>query len=84
MARIFLTTALIFAIFAAGGMGILIGDGQLPHYGLEKIMETYYSYSVDAIEHLLLTLDYQYIVNPAYNRDRGPISFFGARVHKEF
>lgn len=70
--------------FAAGGMGILIGDGQLPHYGLEKIMETYYSFSVDTIEHLLLTLDYQYIANPAYNRDRGPISIFGARVHKEF
>jgi high affinity Mn2+ porin len=70
--------------FAAGGMGILIGDGQLPHYGLEKIIETYYSCSVHAVDHLLLTLDYQYIVNPAYNEDRGPVSVLGARVHLEF
>ncbi len=70
--------------FAAGGMGILIGDGQLPHYGSEKIMETYYSYSVHAVDHLSLSLDYQYVINPAYNQDRGPVSIFGARVHAEF
>jgi high affinity Mn2+ porin len=69
--------------FAAGGMGILIGDGHL-NYGLEKIMETYYSYSVHAVEHLMLTLNYQYVVNPAYNQDRGPVNIFGVRVHKEF
>ncbi len=69
--------------FAAGGMGILIGDGQLPHYGLEKIMETYYSYSVHAVDHLMITLDYQYVINPAYNQDRGPVSILGARVHME-
>ncbi len=69
--------------FAAGGMGILIGDGQLPHYGLEKIMETYYSYAMPAVDHLILTLDYQYVVNPAYNQDRGPVNFFGVRLHKE-
>lgn len=70
--------------FAGGGMGLLIGDGQLPHYGLERIIETYYSYSMQAVDRLLLTLDYQYIVNPAYNQDRGPVSIFGARLHKEF
>jgi high affinity Mn2+ porin len=69
--------------FAAGGMGILIGDGHL-NYGLEKIMETYYSFSVHAVDHLMLTLNYQYVVNPAYNQDRGPVSIFGLRVHKEF
>ena len=69
--------------FAAGGMGILIGDGHL-NYGSEKIMETYYSYSVHAIDHLMLTVNYQYAVNPAYNQDRGPVSIFGLRVHKEF
>lgn len=70
--------------FAAGGMGVLIGDGQLPHYGMEKIIESYYSCPVRAIDHLLLTLDYQYVVNPAYNQDRGPVSIFSARLHKEF
>ena len=69
--------------FAAGGMGIVIGDRQLPHYGLEKIMEAYYSYAVQEIDHLTLSLNYQYVVNPAYNRDRGPVNFFGVRLHKE-
>jgi len=31
-----------------------------------------------------LTLDYQFINNPAYNRDRGPVSVFGVRAHVEF
>ena len=67
---------------AAGGLGILIGDGRLPNYGWEKIVETYYSRKV--IEHLTVTADYQYVVDPAYNRDRGPVSIFGLRVHAEF
>ena len=71
------------AYFAAGGTGILIGDGKL-NYGQEKIMETYYAYSVPAVDHLTLTVDYQYVVNPAYNRDRGPVNIFGIRAHKEF
>jgi high affinity Mn2+ porin len=29
-------------------------------------------------------LDYQFITDPAFNRDRGPISVFGARLHWEF
>ncbi len=69
--------------FTAGGIGILIGDGQL-HYGPEKIMETYYSWSVPVLERLALTLNYQYVINPAYNQDRGPVNIFGIRVHKEF
>ena len=30
------------------------------------------------------TLDYQFITNPAYNTDRGPVSVFGARIHTQF
>jgi high affinity Mn2+ porin len=29
------------------------------------------------------TADYQLIVNPGYNRDRGPVSVFSARLHWE-
>ncbi len=68
--------------FAAGGMGILIGDGQLPNYGPEKLAEAYYSAAV--IERLTMTLDYQHVINPAYNRDRGPVSLYGVRFHLEF
>jgi high affinity Mn2+ porin len=32
----------------------------------------------------VLTLDYQYVVNPAYNSDDGPVSIFGARAHIQF
>jgi high affinity Mn2+ porin len=67
--------------FNAGGLGLLIGDGMLPHPGLEQIIETYYAFPLFAST---VTFDYQFIVNPAYNRDRGPVSVIGARVHTEF
>jgi high affinity Mn2+ porin len=67
--------------FAAGGMGIVIGDGRL-NYGLEKIAETYYAMKIT--RQITLSADYQYVVNPAYNRDRGPVSIFGVRAHAEF
>ena len=69
------------AFFNAGGLGILIGDGQLPNPGLEQIIETYYQFPVSFWR---VTVDYQFIANPAYNRDRGPISVFGARLHAQF
>jgi high affinity Mn2+ porin len=70
------------AFLNSGGTGILVGDGQLPHPGLEQIVEAYYSYSLP--QSWKLTFDYQYIVNPAYNRDRGPVSAFGTRLHWQF
>jgi high affinity Mn2+ porin len=69
------------AFIAAGGMGILIGDGQL-NYRPEKIMESYYSVALQ--KKTTLTFDYQLITNPAYNADRGPVSIFSARLHSEF
>jgi high affinity Mn2+ porin len=66
--------------FAAGGTGILAGDGAL-NYGLEKVLEVYYDFHVWKTVHV--TLDYQYVVDPAYNRDRGPVSVLGARLHWE-
>ena len=66
---------------AAGGLGLLIGDGQL-NYRPERILEAYYAYSV--IKGVTLTADYQLITNPAYNADRGPVSIFSGRLHAEF
>jgi high affinity Mn2+ porin len=68
--------------FADGGLGILIGDGRLPHYGMEDIFETYYRAPVT--DWLSADLDYQFIANPAYNRDRGPVSVIGAQLHVQF
>ena len=66
---------------AAGGLGILIGDGAL-NYRTERVLETYYSFAL--LDAVTLTFDYQRLVNPAYNADRGPISIFSGRLHAEF
>jgi high affinity Mn2+ porin len=67
---------------ADGGYGFLIGDGRL-NYAHELIAEIYYK--LDAFqEKFWLTPDYQFIINPAYNKDRGPVHVFGLRAHIEF
>jgi high affinity Mn2+ porin len=66
----------------AGGLGLLIGDGRLTHPGPEQVLETYYAYAPAPWGQL--TLDYQYVVNPGYNSDRGPVSIIALRVHAQF
>lgn len=66
----------------AGGLGILIGDGQLPNSGRETAVEAFYNYTV--VKGINVTADYQFLNNPAYNRDRGPVSFLGLRLHGQF
>jgi high affinity Mn2+ porin len=61
---------------------VLVGDGRLERSGPESILETHYSFA--AFRGAKLTLDYQFINNPAYNRDRGPVWVFGIRAHVEF
>jgi high affinity Mn2+ porin len=69
------------AYLAAGGLTPIIGDGMLSHPGPEQIMEIYYQLPVYAWQ---LTFDYQFINNPAYNRDRGPASVLATRLHTQF
>jgi high affinity Mn2+ porin len=64
----------------AGGLGILDGDGALT-YGSEKVMETYYDFQIWKTVHL--AVDFQFVSNPAFNRDRGPVSVFEGRLHWE-
>lgn len=66
----------------AGGLGILVGDGKLPHPGGEQIVETYYDFAVSKPLHI--SLDYQFVNHPAYNRDRGPVSIGAVRLHAQF
>ena len=66
----------------SGGLGILVGDGTLPHAGAEQILETYYSLALGA--HVAATLDYQWVDHPGYNRDRGPASILALRLHAQF
>ena len=65
-----------------GDLGVLVGDGRLTNAGPEQIIETYYSFALH--KGVEVTADYQFVNNPAYNRDRGPVSIFGARLHAQF
>ena len=69
---------------AAGGVGILNGDGALS-YGSERTLETYYDIQVWETAHAIVhaAVDYQFVANPAFNRDRGPVSLFLGRLHWE-
>jgi high affinity Mn2+ porin len=66
---------------ALGGLGFLLGDGNL-NYGRENIVEAYYTLHV--WRGIFTSLDAQHINNPGYNRDRGPVFVPAARLHVEF
>jgi len=73
---------------ADGGSGFLLGDGRL-NYGHEQILEAYYRFEFNWPQkpgpiHWQLSPDYQFIQNPGYNRDRGPVHFWGIRFHLEY
>jgi high affinity Mn2+ porin len=66
---------------AAGGLGLILGDGALSYDG-ERILETYYKFGIADGVHV--TADYQFVDNPGYNLARGPVSLFALRLHAEF
>ena len=66
---------------AAGGVGLILGDGALSYSG-ERILETYYKFGIaDGIH---VTADCQFVDNPGYNLARGPVLLFALRLHAEF
>ncbi len=66
---------------AHGGYGFILGDGALS-YALEQITEAYYCARL--FPSFSLTLDDQVVINPAYNRDRGPVvNVLSLRGHVE-
>jgi high affinity Mn2+ porin len=65
---------------ALGGRGFIIGDGAL-NYGREQILEGYYT--VHVWKGIYVAPGLQYITNPAYNRDRGPVLIPIFRFHLE-
>jgi len=66
---------------ADGGLGFLLGDGRL-NYGRENIVETYYTAHV--WRGIYVAPGLQHIVDPGYNRDRGPVLVPSFRAHVEF
>ena len=65
----------------AGLYGFIIGDGKL-NYGAEAITEIFYQVKITPT--LYTTFNYQYVQNPAYNKDRGPVHVFAIRCHLAF
>ncbi|MDP9037457.1 MAG: carbohydrate porin [Myxococcota bacterium] len=64
-----------------GGIDGFIGDGRIKA-AAEGVIEAFYS--VNLLKAIWLSADYQRIMNPGFNADRGPVDIFGARVHAEF
>lgn len=64
-----------------GGIDGFIGDGRI-NPGAESAVEVFYSFNFR--KSFWLSGDYQHVANPAFNADRGPVNFFGLRVHGEF
>ena len=62
----------------AGGRGFELGDGNL-NYALEHLAELYYSWQI--VKWLSLSGACQVILNPGYNKDRGPVNVFSLRLH---
>jgi len=76
------------AYLAAGGAGFLLDDGGL-NYGHEQILETYYRAQMPLSVagsplRLQLSPDFQYVRNPGFNLDRGPVRFWSVRLHVEY
>ncbi len=65
---------------AAGGYGFFVGDGRL-NYKPERIIESYYRMQWGKQQ---LSLGGQWIANPAYNADRGPVRLLHLRWHVDY
>jgi high affinity Mn2+ porin len=66
---------------ALGGLGFLLGDGNLT-YGHEKIFDSFYT--AHLWRGFFASFDLQHINNPGYNKDRGPVTVPGLRFHVNF
>jgi hypothetical protein len=64
-----------------GGVDGFIGDGKLT-YESEQVLNLFYSLCL--YKTIWISLDYQQILNPAFNSDRGPVDIIGMRLHTEF
>ncbi len=64
-----------------GGVDGFVGDGRI-RQAAEGVVEAFYS--VNLLRAVWLSADYQYLWNPGFNADRGPVHIIGWRVHAEF
>jgi high affinity Mn2+ porin len=64
-----------------GGEGFLLGDGTL-RYGREEIWESYYTAHI--WRGVFASGQVQFVANPGFNQDRGPVWVPGVRLHVDF
>lgn len=64
---------------AKGGLGFMLGDGKL-NYGNEHLVESFYKISL-LKDQITTSVVYQFIKNPGYNKDRGPMQVVSIRMH---
>lgn len=67
---------------ASGGYGFIVGDGAL-NDGVEWATEIFYKAKLFS-DSFYVTANYQFVANPGYNKDRGPVHVIGLRAHIEF
>ena len=66
---------------AAGGLGFMLGDGAL-HASSEVVLDAFYRAAL--MPFAAVSVEVEHYWNPAFNRDRGPVTIFGLRLHAEF
>ena len=66
---------------AASGLGFMLGDGAL-NAGTENVVDIYYRFA--PWRFLALSAEVQHFTNLGFNRDRGPVTVWGLRVHAGF
>jgi hypothetical protein len=66
---------------AMGGVDGFVGDGRL-RKAPEGVLEAFYS--VNFVKAFWLAGDYQYLWNPGFNADRGPVHILSGKIHAEF
>jgi high affinity Mn2+ porin len=64
-----------------GGIDGFVGDGHI-NPAAETALDAFYSFNYYRV--FWISGDYQHIVNPAFNRDRGPVNVFSIKIHGEF
>ncbi len=64
-----------------GGVDGFVGDGKI-RPAAEEAIDAFYSYNVGKV--FWLAGDYQRILNPAFNADRGPVNVYSFKIHGEF
>lgn len=66
---------------ALGGVDGYVGDGRLRQTA-EQAFDVFYS--VNLLQAVWISADYQLVAGPGFNADRGPVHFLSGRVHAEF